>query len=43
MVINRTQQEVERQKIMIEVRQNEATAALKVEEGKVLLAEQKAR
>ena len=34
-VVNRTQQEVERQKIMIEVRQNEATAALKVEEGKV--------
>ena len=40
---NRTQQEVERQKIMIEVRANEANAALKIEEGKVLLAEQRAK
>ena len=43
MVVNRTQQEVERQKIMIEVRANEANAALKIEEGKVLLAEQRAK
>ncbi len=42
-VVNRTQQEVERQKIMIEVRANEANAALKIEEGKVLLAEQRAK